>query len=58
MYLITEDVLNEAIGGLKVYGQVATEFTVEKLEAVKNTEKVVESIIHLLDSIDNLEKVL
>jgi len=33
-YTITEELLNEAIGGLNVYGKIATSVTVEKLESM------------------------
>lgn len=37
-YLIDKELLEEAIGGLKVFGQVATSVTVEKLEKLLTSE--------------------
>lgn len=35
IYTINENLLQEVIAGLKVYGQVATECTVEKLQSLQ-----------------------
>ncbi len=41
-YLISEELLKEAISGLKVYGKAATEQTVEKLKELERHDVIEE----------------